>query len=319
MIQKLEGAGAKVAEWARPRLPALARIGRVAFWVLLAGVIGYQLYTGWSTISQYDWRFRWTNILGLFPLHALSLALTVVVWTFIMRRLAGTGSWWTHLRLYCLSGPARRLPTPVWYMGVRAVAYQELDTPRKATIVASLVEMMVTNMGALLVALASFRSSLLIEELSQVRVELLLLVPLVILMLRPMLLIRLVNVVLRRLNRDEITARIGSGDMLRWVGLFVVVFLNGGLILHVAVNSIYSLPLDRLPAMINAFSVSWLMGWLAQVLLFLPNSAVRQLSLAYLLSFYMPWPVAIACTVLRTVAVLLFELFWAFAFSRLKA
>jgi len=318
LTQNIEALGLRVRKWIVPRLPVLSRVGRFGFLSLLLGVIAYQVLRDWQKIRDYPWRLNWANILEAFFLYTISLALTALVWALIMRGLSGTGSLFTHLRLYCLSNPARRLPTPVWYIGVRAVAYQELEVPRTITVTASIIEMVVTNLGALTTALVTLSFGLFAQKLPRIGWALVVLFPLAVLMLKPALLIDLVNLGLRKLKRTKIVAQIRRVDMLRWVGIFVLIFLNGGVLLYIAVSTIYPLPPRMLPAMINAFSISWLASWLGQMLFFLPNTAIRQVTLAYLLSFYMPWPVAIASTLLLRIAVIMFEMFWALIFARLK-
>ena len=299
----------------RPRLPLLSRVFRYTFMSLLVAVLVYQVIRDWSSIKSYPWRLNWLMFAGTFLLYTTNLALTAYLWKLIMQALSGVSSYWTHLRLICLSIPARRLPTPVWYIGFRAASYQPLGVSHSTTVSASLLETMVTNIGALVVVVASL--GLATPNYSVLWV-LALLIPAGIAVFKPALLIRSFNFALSKLRRPVVEAEIRRADMFRWLPVATLMFLVGGLMLFVLIGSVYFVPLSALPAMINAFAVAWLVGSAADLLFFLPNAAIRQVTLAYLLTSCLPLPVAIGGTLLLRLSVLGFEMFWALVFTKLK-
>lgn len=307
--------GARFKESIRPRLPLLSRAVRYTFTFLLVAVLVYQVVRDWHSIKDYPWRLNWLLFAGAFLLYTTNLALTAYVWKSIMEALSGVTSYWTHLRFMILSTPARRLPSPVWYMGVRAASYQPLGVSHSTTVSAALVETMVTNIGALIVVLVSL--GLTTPNYSVVWV-LALLIPAGIVTFKPALLIRGINIVLSKLRRPVIQAEVRRTDMLHWLPVATLMFLVGGFMLFVLIDSVYFVPMSTLPAMINAFAVAWLVGSVADFLFFVPNAAIRQLTLAYLLTACLPLPVAIGGTLLLRVSVLGFEMFWALVFTKLK-
>jgi hypothetical protein len=180
---------------------------------------------------------------------------------------------------------------------------------------ASLIETLVTNIGALVVVLASLG---LVTPNYSVVWALALLIPAGIVAFKPALLIRGLNLALNKLKRPPIEVEIRRVDMFRWLPVASLMFLVGGLMLFVLIGSVYVVPVSALPTMINSFAVSWLVGTAADFLFFLPNAAIRQVTLAYLLSSCLPLPVALGGTLLLRLAVLGFEMFWALVFTKLK-
>jgi hypothetical protein len=299
----------------RPRLPLLSRVFRYSFMFFLVAVLVYQVIRDWNSIRGYPWRLNWLLFASAFLLYTTNLALTAYVWKSIMEALSGVTSYWTHLRFMVLSIPARRLPSPVWYMGVRAASYQPLGVSHSTTVSAVLIETMVTNIGALIVVLVSLG---LVTPNYSVLWVLALLIPAGIVTFKPALLIRGLNFVLSTLRRPVIQAEVRRTDMLRWLPVATLMFLVGGFMLFVLIDSVYLVPVSALPTIINAFAVAWLVGSAADFLFFIPNAAIRQLTLAYLLTACLPLPVAIGGTLLLRVSVLGFEMFWALVFTKLK-
>ncbi len=296
-------------------MPLLARVFRYAFTLLLVAVLVYQVMRDWNSIRDYPWRLDWAMFIGAFLLYTGNLALTAYLWKLIMQTLSGVSAYWTHLRLLCLSIPARRLPSPVFYIGVRAAAYQSMGVSHSTTVSASLIETLVTNIGALIVVLASI--GLATPNYSAVW-ALVLVFPAAVVAFKPALLTQGFNFVLRKTRRQTIEAQLTRSDIFRWMPVAVMMFLVGGLMLFLLIGSVYVVPFSALPTIVNSFAVSWLVGTAADFLFFLPNAAIRQVTLAYLLSSCLPLPVAIGGTLLLRMSVLGFELLWALIFTKLK-
>lgn len=305
----------RLADRIRPRLPFLARASRYAFTLLLVVVLVYQLARDWNGIRQSPWRLDWPLFVGAFLIYTANLALSAYLWNLIMQTLAGVKGYWTHLRLLCLSNPARRLPSPVFYMGARAASYHSVGVSGTTTVSASLIETLVTSMGGLVVVLASVG---LAAPNYSAAWTLVLLVPAAVVAFKPALLIQGFNVVLRKVRRPPIEVELRRSHIFRWMPVAVLMFVVGGLMLYLLVSTVYAVPLSALPSIINAFAVSWLIGTAVDFLFSIPNAAIRQVTLAYLLTSCVPLPVAIAGTLLERFAVLGFEMVWAAVFTKLR-
>ena len=220
----------------------LSRVFRYTFTALLVAVLVYQVVRDWNSVKNYPWRLNWLMFVATFLLYSANVALTAYLWKLIMQTLSGVGAYWTHLRLFCLSLPARRLPSPVFYIGAKAASYHSMGVSRTVTVSASLIETLVTNMGALVVVLASIAFT---TPNYSVAWALALLVPAAVVALRPALLIRGFNYALKRVRRPTIEVELTRSDIFRWLPVAVLIFLVGGLMLFFLISSVYAVPLSR--------------------------------------------------------------------------
>jgi len=115
--------------------------------------------------------------------------------------------------------------------------------------------------------------------------------------------------ILQRFARGKVPYDLRYRDTLVWLGIYVVVWIVGGLVLYFAVNVFYPLPLTQLPEVIGA----WTMSGVAASLVFLSPSGlgIRELTLSFLLSHYIPTPLAIVVAVGMRVGLTVYEAFWA--------
>jgi len=220
------------------------------------------------------------------------------------------------MRLYCYTNLAKRLPTPVWYVAARVYVYDKERIAKRVTSTAVLIEIVVVIFSGILVYLASLPFSsytpLLLEGNLWV---LLLLVPLAAIVARPSWLSVSLNFLLTKFRRGKLLITIMPGDMLQWSALSSLAWTLGGFIIYSLSNGIYYLPLAHLPDMVNIWAISGIAG---QVALFMPmGMGVKELTLAYLLSSYMPLPVAVVVSLLSRLCLLVSDFFWALVLSKL--
>jgi hypothetical protein len=300
----------------RPHARRIARIAWIAAIALTLSYIAYRIVTNWSQIRSYDWHIRPWNLVLAFVLYSAGLLLTALAWALIMRHISGDRAMLAHMRLFCLTNLANRLPTPLPFVGARTESYAARGIARSTTMLAMSYEVVTTLLGAMIIAGLTVGYGPGAQMVARAGVLAWLLpVPLVLLALRPALLTRVANPLLQRLGRQPLSAPIAPRDMLLWSGIFVLLFANSGVFYFIVAAGVYDLPASFIPTMLNITAVSALAGWLAQ---FAPVPALRQVVTAYLLSQFMPWPTAIAIAVLARLLVMIFELVWAAIFALLR-
>lgn len=298
--------------WMRARAKMLARLVWACSFALILTFIGYRIFINWQEIRTYPWQPRPENILLSFGVYSLSLVLTASVWAAIIRRLANKGALVTHIRLFCLSNLANRLPTMLPFIGARTEAYAAIGVPRTVTLTAMTLELAVTLSGAIIVAVTTLPFGPQTEVVARLTpFSALILLPVLLLTIRPAWLIAILNKLLQRFKRSPIQAKVRAFDMLIWIGLFVLIWVNGGFLYYLLTISIYPLSPEYIILIVNAMAVSGVVGWVGQFLFFMPNLALRQLAMTFLLSFVMPLPVAAAVALLGRLCVMIFELLWA--------
>jgi hypothetical protein len=279
--------------------------------------IGYQIVKDWKKFRAYPWQLRWQVILLAFGVYSLSIFLTSLAWSFIMRRLSGNTSMRSHMRIFCLTNLARRLPTLFPYIGARTEAYAARGLSRKVTLLAIAIEMTTMTIGALIVSILTLPVGPYPLISAQIpKLALLLLVLPVLLTLFPKYLFAIINSVLSWLNRPSLEADVDALHMFLWTGLFVAIWVNGGLLYYLLASSIYPISPDKLLFVINVLAITGVAGWIGQVLFFLPMLPLRQLMFAYLLSLAdIPFSAAVAIAIGSRLCVMGFEMIWAILVS----
>jgi hypothetical protein len=302
--------------WARLRIKSHMRLIWILGVILLAFVIVYQVAENWSTILTYRWQFQWKDLLLGFLVYTFNLLLTATNWGLIVDKLAGTRkSVFLHWRLYCISNIANRLPTPLPWIGARVEAYSGVDVPRSVTLTAMSIDLIAMMVAATVVALVTLPfgpHEIVSQKMSPLVI--LILILLIAISIKPKWLFKFFNWLLSMLHRTPVTTEVSTTSMLSWIGIYLIVWSTTGVLYYLISNSIYPLQPNQIFLIINICAISGVIGWIGQLFFFLPNLALRQIALASLLSFVVPWPVAVADALFLRIVVLFYEVAWALFF-----
>lgn len=302
-------------EW-WPRATRLGRNPR-ARWVITALLIvivvaglGAMLYGNRDVILTYDWQIRPRPLLASFIVYSIALGLAVLVWGRIINRLAGRRSWLGHIRIYCTTILAQRLPGVLWHVAGRMMLYGQDGVGKTVISVSSGLELALIVISGLIVSLLTW------PLLASTNLEnpWWLLIGLVggLVVVHP----RIVNLILRRLGADGFSERqLSYWDILNWLAIYVLIWLLGGIILYSIINVIYPLPANLLPGVIGAWSLS---GVVATVSTFSPfGFGIREISLTLLLSPFLPTGIAAVVAILARLLLTLYEVCWALITNKL--
>jgi hypothetical protein len=290
---------------------------QIVFTVLVLAIIGYEFARHWGEIKNYPWRLNYVSLSLTFVAYTGVLWLALLCWRSIMIQLSGYKPLHVHFRIYFMTTVAKRLPTPIWYTGARIFGYEGIGVAKSVTAMAIGLEIMVhvfsgLALGLIFSAVGPFWS--VIRESPWVSVVAL---PFIVLMLRPAWLIKLANWGLRRVRQAEISVVFGFRNVAVWCLYYFGVWTCGAGMIFLITNSIYPVSWQQFPAMLDAWAISGVVGMLGQVtFLTLAGFGVRQAMLAYLLSYSIPWPVAIAVALLSRLLVPIYESTWALIASR---
>lgn len=284
--------------------------------LLIFLVLGYQVYKNWNEIKTYNWRIDPLFIFYGFGLYSINLLATASTWSLIIGKVGQFPNTITNLRYYSLTNLAMRLPTPLPYIGARVEAYSAKGVSRLATLAAMGIELTVSVLAAgfLLILLLPFETYDIIHKINNLG-WILLLVPFVVFIVRPNWLFFLLNKAFVFFHKAPIQADVTWKNMLTWTVSYLFLWMNAGLWYLFIANSIYPVEPKNLAFFIFAVALSGIIGWLSQILFFIPNLALRQIALAYLLSFVLPWSVAVAIVLIIRGFGIVFELAWAAFFA----
>jgi uncharacterized membrane protein YbhN (UPF0104 family) len=284
--------------------PYVRRALTLGLTVLAFASLGVLLYANWDTLRTYNWQIRPWPLLISFLLYTLALALAIFLWGQIMNRLGTPIPWHEHVRVYCVSNLARRIPGPLWHVVGRVILYDPERANKSVIALGSGLELVLTALSSLVVGIVAWPG-----EASQVLNPLWIagVVILSLVVIHP----KILNVGLRWLGSSQSESfgwDLSYRRVLSWLVLYGLVWILGGLMLFALIQMIYPVPLARLPQTIGAWSLS---GMVSVVMAILPvGLGFRELALGLLLTNFLPDGIAILIAILARLLLTLYELIW---------
>jgi len=285
------------------------KIGVLVNAVMLGVSLLFVLYIVHASWNQLQLYFKYLNYwllafaILIYPLGFLPL---LMMWHKIMSYIGGCHDLYTNIRLYSLSCLPKRLPGTVWYISSRVALYQECQVKPAITLMATFIETICLTFSGFSISLLVGTTSALFSQGKGIVICLLLL-PLAF----PMwgLLARRGFGPQERKGLMMIIDKFNLRSALLLLGISVLAWTGGGLLLYILSNAVTEVPMTRLPSVIGiwsgagAFSLS--VGLLAQGL------GLREVALTALLAYEMPLPAAAIVSLLFRLLLTLGEPLWA--------
>lgn len=265
------------------------------------------LYRNWQELARYEWRIDHRYLLASSAIYPVAFILIASVWSLVIGRLGGFSDYVENLQIYCYSGLAKYVPGTFWYVLGRAYFYEKKGVAKSLTALGSLWELALAAFSGLLVYLPLTICSgrMYVGPLNYL---LLLLIPLGFVVLYPPGLHAALRYVLK--ERAENISLIRSRDALAWIMLYACAWLLGGLAFYLQTNMIFPVPLAHLPAVASFLVIS---GVISHLAFFIPAGlGIREVSLSLLLSYYVPFEIAIVIALIFRLWMTLSEVFWTF-------
>jgi len=302
-IEQVRSRGAAASPWLR----ALA----VVLLVAALGVASWLVAANWQALRSHAWTLRWWPLLIAMPLYPLAIGLVVQGWVLNLRRLGATAAFWDCFYTFALSNLARKLPTPVWFVGGRILLSRAHGVTEAISSAALVLEQALLLLASVLVALVmgllggvslvtgGWRWAMLAGALVCLG-----------LVAWPGLVTRAVNGIMRRLgSQQRIGGQLAPADMARSLTLFVASGLVSGLAYCCVALALYPIDLALWPALISFSAVGSAISFLSLVLP--AGLGLREAATAAMLASIVPVPVALAAPILSRLWLLLNELLWA--------
>ncbi len=288
-------------------IPTLKR----SFWLVssIGGLLflGFGAYLAWQELTKHPWSIDYRYLIGSLPIYWIALMTVIVNWNWIMTSLGATVGFKRNMKLYCLTNISKQLPSIIWFVGSRLLMYEREGVPKSLTSTGVVLELVLLTFSNVIVCLLVL-PALPALQLAQRGLMLVLLVPLLLIMLRPAILIRLINSLLRRFGRNPLVIPLRSHDLVIWSMLYSVTWGLGGVFLYLLVLAISPVMTPHPLQIIGAWALSNLVNKLRLILPI--GIGWSEVSLAYLLSFFMPLPSAVIITVVSRIWLALNEASW---------
>lgn len=284
---------------------------RIVALLLFAGALLFMVLAvagDLDTLIAFPWQFNWECLVVMVMMHSLALGTMFVPWHLMMRRLAGQEDWRNDLSIYSLSILARRIPTPLWYVGGRVYLYRKRQVPSAVVLSASGLEAGLIALSGLicyvlLLPWYTFAQPWPWQIVVGAWVTMALL-----LAVRPNLLIDLANLGLRLLDHPSIDLSVARSSLLLWGTMYLGTWLLDGLGLYFAISVLLPSPLP-LADVVGVSTTYALVGLTALVL---PGGfGLKELAMSALLSVWLPLSAGIAISVFYRLAQTLIEASWA--------
>jgi hypothetical protein len=269
--------------------------------------LGLGLYRNWQELAQYEWSIDYRYLLASSAIYPVSFLLIASVWSQVIGRLGGFSDYWGNLQIYCYSGLTKYIPGNFWYVLGRAYFYEKKGVAKSLTALGSLWELALAAFSGLVVYLPLMLCSRQVYS-GPLNYLLLLLAPLGFVVLYPSGFGAVLKVVLKK--RAENISLIRRRDSFAWIALYAVAWLLGGLAFYLQANMICPVPLVHLPAVASFLAIS---GVISHLAFFIPAGlGIREVSLALLLSSFVPFGIAVVIALIFRLWMTLSEVFWTF-------
>lgn len=261
------------------------------------------LRANWGTLASREWRVRPVPLALSFVAYSVALGMAIWAWGQIMNTLGTPVRWRQHIRIYCITNLARRLPGVLWHVVGRVALYDEKEASKTVISVGSGLELILTALSGLGVGIMAWPGS--VDQLFH-PMWIVGGLALGLLAVHP----RVLHVLLTRLGVSVgASGELRYRQVLGWLLIYGLIWLMGGLVLFALIETIYPVSLEWLPRTVGAWSLS---GMVAVVAAVLPvGLGFRELTLSLLLATFLPEGIALVTAILSRLLLTLYELIWA--------
>lgn len=267
--------------------------------VITVLVIGQISYANWDTLLSLDWQFAPVWLLPTAVVIGLKLLLGGFGWHLLVYKTTGLNAPRYNLKVWWAANMARRIPGGIWYIASRAAMYDDYAVNKRTISAASVLELVVIlTSGAITVIITSPFWVITREKILQsYDWALLLLIPLGFILIHP----KFLAWIWRKLNNDTPMPALRWREMMALLAYYGLIWLLAGPMVYGIINLVYPLTAVYIPSLIGMWAVANIIATVSAFTI--GGLGVRELSLAVLLSFIMPSPVAIVIS-------LLIRIFW---------
>lgn len=257
---------------------------------ILLAFLFWNIAKDWQTVIQYWSNFAIVPFLVSFVFLLADYPEGALGWHIILRKMGINISFLRSLRIWILSTASRYVPGSIWQFIGRVELAQREGITRSKTIASLLLEVFLVLVAGVFMSLLALP----FVKLHQLGIGIwIFLLPFPLLLLHPKIANRIIGLLARVSKRDirKIDVSLSFSDTISAFPWFAVNFLINGIALFFLVTALVgTIEPFWLIAYTGFYALSWVLGYVA---LFAPAGVgVTEVSLAYLLSFSMPFSLA---------------------------
>lgn len=292
------------------------------FVMIVLGFLVHKISLNWSDFVAVKWNINIFTLIGLMILWTGLFTVLTFSWHYLVTTLGAQTRYRENARVWILSNAARYLPGTIWQYVGRLQLSSSYGIPVAVSSRALVMESLLNLIAGLMVIVGS--SFVLNLDVFQLRLYLLggLLVGIAVLFMlinNPAIINFVISIT--KLEKLKLLININKLSILNWLVLLILLalqFVIAGTILFLLTTMVYPLSWEHLPYVVVIYTLSWLLGYIA--FLAPAGLGVQELSMATLLSFYLPTGLAgglaIAFRVISMFVELIIFTFYSIVFKR---
>lgn len=274
-------------------------------WLTLEGIVivlmAIVIWQARSTLVDTFRTARYEYFIWTFVFYTIAIVLVSIGWHLVMCHLGAQRDLILNIKTYVYTLIARRLPIPLGHIASRVVFYKRMGVPVGVCAFASAIEVLLSVVSGLMVG--AWALLVLFDSLAGALLWFVLFESLGLILLHP----RILRWILARFNY-QVPAALTTLQVLSWVGLYIAMWIAGGMMTGSVILAIYPLAASDFPLITSFWALT---GALAFVTFLLPSSfGVSEITLSLLLGRIMPLPIAISTAVLIRVLTMAFDICW---------
>ena len=269
---------------------------RWIFIVLTFGFLIYVLYTSLKELQGYTFNISWNLFLFSYIFLFLHFVLVALAWGLLVRALKKPGvPLLDALRIRTISDFARFLPGKMWYILARVQMCKKYAISSEIIAFSALMETYLNILSTLLVYIVVF-FLVAHDPLSTYVFYLFLFLPVPFIFLHPKAFQPFANIIAKIFKRQYTIFTVRYSYLVSLLSIFFVAWIILGVGFFLMTASVYSVDVSLILPLIGVFAIAWAAGF---IIFILPAGlGLREAVLSYLLSFFVPLPIAIIVALL---------------------
>ncbi len=245
------------------------------------------IYTHWSTLSQYQWKFDYKFLLSSLMLVIANFIFLIQVWRRLIFKMGYSLRFKKAFKIFFYSSMGKYVPGKVWsVLGMVYMAEKE-GVPMKVSLTSAILNQTLNMIGGLLLVVIVSGTKFLgdLPKIAYLPLALILII-----FIYPPLMESTLNILLKLLKKETISINLSFRDNLIFTLFFMVSWSIYGLAFNIFIRSLTPFSWSLMPFISSAFAFSYIIGFLS---VFVPGGlGVREGILVFYLSSCFPLPVA---------------------------
>lgn len=272
-------------------------------------ILGNNILKNWSAITHYHWQFNFFNSLALLFLLVGIYFVNGLSWFLVYRSMGIKITYFKSLKILLLGNVARFIPGGVWQYASRAFLAKQEKIDGSITATAILIETIFTlSVGVILVSTIGlfWRLPVSYKSLELLLSIIFLLILIVFLLRNKKFTSYLLKIIQKFTRKGKITSINIPPHWVVILGIsYLLQFLIDGSVLFFLISNVIVINFQDFFAVIGIFTISWLLGFIS---FFAPSGlGVQEITLAGMLSFYIPLSLAPFIAIIFRVVLLISE------------